>query len=988
MAAISECIESSSIGCFESPTGTGKSMCSLYACMSWLLKEEQRIIDQYSTESSSQGLISSKVEDPDDWLNEFTAVTDPKIEKDDKRNGTLVDKFKAMRVRISKKTTMNSHLHHSNRGMSSSYSQANKSMVIGSGGVKKASTVPAHAMDPSKAPSLSTSGEEDGVDEFAPDHYDSGGEGGTISAHTQDSDNDDSDSDGDADGNGNSYRNADTEPGYESLFPKIFYCSRTHTQIAQFVGEIQKSTFRDLRCVTLGSRKLMCIHEALAGLSDSHVSEECTNMQKHGKSPAVVPMSGSGEVGSGGTGVGTSGKRQRTNKSVNRYEKCPHHKSSLEKEFADVMLNQVRDIEEIVSKGKAFSTCPYYASRKSIKNAQIVCLPYNMLLSSEMRESLGIDVTNSIVLIDEAHNLVETINQIYSNEMGLADVEVSLEALLAYLARFRVVLNGKNLYYSNLLISCLRSILSTLKSLFKKQLASVTSYNTTGTSSNNTCTSNSVPAASASVSGGTTATSVGVSKSFEDKTEILTANDFLFQSGIDNVNFIKLARFVEKSNLLNKVAGFAFQSKRKQQQQQQQQQADHRQPGGIAEQSDTHTDLEKFDNYFVQSLRRSLGFLRSLTYSNTDGKIVIKYSAASASTPTSGTHSGAASSGSSASGSGSVSGVSVSRSSTGSVTGLTVSIQFAMLNPSVHFRNIVQSARSVLLLGGTLQPFPYLLSQLFPTVPDHRIRTFACDHIVPPHHVLALTVSAGPSGRSMELTHSKRNHNDTLDDIFLSIYQIASCVPNGMVVFFTSYAYMKLVIDHWTHSKDAMKGDSKMMKLKTVKEVFVEPRNASDSEKVWSAYKQLAQPVEAQSTSASANTGKGAILFCVIGGKLSEGINFSDELARCVVVVGLPYPDSRDPVLQMKLQYTDSIRPNSNASGELYEAMCMKAVNQSIGRAIRHINDYAAIVLLDQRYSRPKTLQLLPGWISRQISCCDHFSVVQEKLTAFFQTKA
>ena len=41
----------------------------------------------------------------------------------------------------------------------------------------------------------------------------------------------------------------------------------------------------------------------------------------------------------------------------------------------------------------------------------------------------------------------------------------------------------------------------------------------------------------------------------------------------------------------------------------------------------------------------------------------------------------------------------------------------------------------------------------------------------------------------------------------------------------------------------------------------------------------------------------------------------------------------------------------------------MKAVNQSVGRAIRHAGDYAAIVLLDGRYAGPRVLGKLPGWI-------------------------
>ena len=45
----------------------------------------------------------------------------------------------------------------------------------------------------------------------------------------------------------------------------------------------------------------------------------------------------------------------------------------------------------------------------------------------------------------------------------------------------------------------------------------------------------------------------------------------------------------------------------------------------------------------------------------------------------------------------------------------------------------------------------------------------------------------------------------------------------------------------------------------------------------------------------------------------------------------------------------------------------MKAVNQCIGRVIRHAGDYAAVVLADARYSQGapgrRPIDKLPGWM-------------------------
>lgn len=71
-------------------------------------------------------------------------------------------------------------------------------------------------------------------------------------------------------------------------------------------------------------------------------------------------------------------------------------------------------------------------------------------------------------------------------------------------------------------------------------------------------------------------------------------------------------------------------------------------------------------------------------------------------------------------------------------------------------------------------------------------------------------------------------------------------------------------------------------------------------------------------------------MFAVVGAKLSEGLNFSDDLARMVVVVGLPFANLGSAELVERLKYADRLSgqgkpanmPYGVAGRELYENIC------------------------------------------------------------------
>ena len=77
---------------------------------------------------------------------------------------------------------------------------------------------------------------------------------------------------------------------------------------------------------------------------------------------------------------------------------------------------------------------------------------------------------------------------------------------------------------------------------------------------------------------------------------------------------------------------------------------------------------------------------------------------------------------------------------------------------------------------------------------------------------------------------------------------------------------------------------------------------------------------------------KSGIFFAVCRGKASEGLDFSDKMARAVIICGIPFPHSKDPKVLLKKKTLDDKRTRSNMGTEWYHQQAARAVNQAIGR--------------------------------------------------------
>jgi len=80
------------------------------------------------------------------------------------------------------------------------------------------------------------------------------------------------------------------------------------------------------------------------------------------------------------------------------------------------------------------------------------------------------------------------------------------------------------------------------------------------------------------------------------------------------------------------------------------------------------------------------------------------------------------------------------------------------------------------------------------------------------------------------------------------------------------------------------------------------------------------------------------------------------------------------------LQYSQPLDGN-----EWYQLEAVRAVNQAVGRVIRHVEDHGAVIFCDCRFSLPSNMKTLSTWLQSHIIPHATFGQGLKNISNFFR---
>ncbi|XP_071790208.1 Fanconi anemia group J protein homolog [Asterias amurensis] len=629
--------------------------------------------------------------------------------------------------------------------------------------------------------------------------------------------------------------------------PKIYFGTRTHKQIAQLIKELGKTEYKDVRMSILGSREHTCVHPVVS--AGPHKNEGCKDLLD-----------------------GRTGGSCQFHNGV--------HKIKHQWQLRERGLNEVWDIEDLVTLGKKIKACPYYATRSLKDDADIVFCPYNYLVDPIIRSTMEISLKGQIVVLDEAHNIEDSAREAASLSVTANQLEDTVDELEHHIEN----------KWRRKPCRILHAVINALKSWFENQ-----------------------------------------SSKFEARKDRLLDRALKVWSGTEMVALLRDIGVSEdtlpslKKNLTLLLDDPEPQKKDKEE----------------------GTSLSSGSGITLKNLFVIFGFLtKDSNKFMKDYKVVIMRSQVFGKPKQKSTDDRW---------------VTKNKRSNSSVGSWPISLNFWCLNPAVAFTDFGEDTRTIVLTSGTLSPMSSFQSELGV---DFKIQ-HEFNHVVNMSQVWIASIAEGPNSETLNGAYKSAETYKFQDEIGRLLHQVCVKIPFGVLCFFPSYGMMDKLSKRW-------KNTGQWDKLAEVKVVMSETRGADkvNFEQSLREYYEVIKNLEQGSNLLGEVTG--ALFLAVFRGKVSEGMDFADNNARAVMTVGIPYPSIRDTQVELKQQYNDTYSTSRGllTGSEWYEIQAYRAINQALGRCIRHRRDWGALILADHRFYKntQKYTQGLSKWVRNNLS--------------------
>ncbi|XP_028850608.1 regulator of telomere elongation helicase 1 isoform X2 [Denticeps clupeoides] len=298
-------------------------------------------------------------------------------------------------------------------------------------------------------------------------------------------------------------------------------------------------------------------------------------------------------------------------------------------------------------------------------------------------------------------------------------------------------------------------------------------------------------------------------------------------------------------------------------------------------------------------------------------------------------------------------------------------LSYWCFSPGFSMQELVrQDVRCIILTSGTLSPISSFTAEMqipFPVCLEN-------PHVIERDQIFVSIIDRGPDGVQLSSAFDRRFDPDNMGSLGNTVVNLGRVVPHGLLVFFPSYPVMDKTLEFW-------KSNGHGGRIENLKPMFVEPKGKGTfTEIIDGYYSKVNDP-----------SSRGGSFFAVCRGKASEGLDFADTYGRGVIITGLPFPPRMDPRVVLKMQYLDEMCRKKVAglkylSGQdWYRQQASRAVNQAIGRVIRHREDYGAIFLCDHRFKSSDARAQLPAWVKPYVRTYDSFGNVVRDVAQFFR---